>query len=133
MRNTYSGAVIDHLVFGCDHLQNGTSFLEQTLGVGFSGGGKHTLMATHNRLLKLQDSIYFETIAIDHEAVQIHRGIGRKRWFSLDEDLTKQRLAQSPRPLTWVVAVDDIYDATSKCGYDAGKITTMTRGTWNGC
>ena len=128
MRNAYSRAVIDHLVFGCDHLQNGTSFLEQTLGVGFSGGGKHTLMATHNRLLKLQDSIYFETIAIDHEVVQIHGGIGRKRWFSLDEDLTKQRLAQSPRPLTWVVAVDDIYDAASKCGYDAGKITTMTRG-----
>ena len=128
MRNAYSRAVIDHLVFGCDHLQNGTSFLEQTLGVGFSGGGKHTLMATHNRLLKLQDSIYFETIAIDHEAVQIHGGIGCKRWFSLDEDLTKQRLAQSPRPLTWVVAVDDIYDAASKCGYDAGKITTMTRG-----
>ena len=128
MRNAHSRAVIDHLVFGCDQLQNGTSFLEQTLGVGFSGGGKHTLMATHNRLLKLQDSIYFEAIAIDHEAVQIHGDIGRKRWFSLDEDRTKQRLAQSPRPLTWVVAVDDIYDAASKCGYDAGKITTMTRG-----
>jgi len=128
MRNANSHAVVDHLVFGCDHLQNGTSFLEQTLGVGFSGGGKHTLMATHNRLLKLQDSIYFEAIAIDHEAVQKHGDIGRKRWFSLDEDRTKQRLAQSPRPLTWVVAVDDIYDAASKCGYDAGKITTMTRG-----
>ena len=25
------------------------------------------------------------------------------------------------------MAVDDIYDAASKCGYDAGKITTMTR------
>ena len=127
MRNAYSRAVIDHLVFGCDHLQNGTSFLEQTLGVGFSGGGKHTLMATHNRLLKLQDSIYFEVIAIDHEAEQKNGDIGRKRWFSLDEDYTKQRLAQSPRPLTWVVAVDDIYDAASKCGYDAGKIITMTR------
>ena len=128
MRNAYSNAVIDHLVFGCADLQDGTSFLEQTLGVSFSGGGKHNLMATHNRLLKLQDSIYFEAIAIDHEAVQKHGGIGRKRWFSLDEDRTKQRLAQSPRPLTWVVAVDDIYDAASKCGYDAGKITTMTRG-----
>jgi hypothetical protein len=128
MRNAHSCAVIDHLVFGCDHLQNGTSYLEQMLGVGFSAGGKHTLMATHNRLLKLQDSIYFEAIAIDHEAEQIHGGIGRKRWFSLDEDRTKQRLAQSPQPLTWVVAVDDIYDAASKCGYAAGTITTMTRG-----
>ena len=128
MRKAHSHAVIDHLVFGCDDLQDGTSFLEQTLGVSFSGGGKHTLMATHNRLLKLQDSIYFEAIAIDHEAVQKHGNIGRKRWFSLDEDRTKERLAQSPRPLTWVVAVDDIYDAASKCGYDAGKITAMTRG-----
>ncbi len=128
MRNDHSHAVIDHLVFGCDDLQDGTFFLEQTLGVGFAGGGKHTLMATHNRLLKLQDSIYFEAIAIDHEAVQKHGNISRKRWFSLDEDRTKERLAQSPQPLTWVVAVDDIFDAVSKCGYDAGKITAMTRG-----
>ena len=127
MSHAQNRVMIDHLVFGCDDLQNGTAYLEQALGVGFSGGGKHTLMATHNRLLKLQDSIYFEAIAIDHEAVQIHGDIGRKRWFSLDEDRTKQRLAQSPRPLTWVVAVDDIYDAASKCGYDAGKITTMAR------
>ena len=127
MSNVHSRAVIDHLVFGCDHLQNGTSYLEQRLGVGFSGGGKHTLMATHNQLLKLQDSIYFEAIAIDPEAVQNHGVIGRKRWFSLDEDRTKQRLSQSPQPLTWVVAVDDIHAVVSKCGYDAGKITTMTR------
>ena len=128
MRNAYSRAVIDHLVFGCDHLQNGTSFLEQTLGVGFSGGGKHSFRIRRNSTYPLLVVLRSEAIAIDHEAVQIHGGIGRKRWFSLDEDLTKQRLAQSPRPLTWVVAVDDIYDAASKCGYDAGKITTMTRG-----
>ena len=128
MHSTHSRVVIDHLVFGCDYLQNGTSYLEQALGVGLSTGGQHALMATHNRLLKLQDAIYLEVIAIDHEAVQKHGDIGRKRWFSLDEDRTKKRLAQSPRPLTWVVAVDDIHDAASKCGYDVGKITTMTRG-----
>ena len=128
MHSTPSRVVIDHLVFGCDYLQNGTSYLEQALGVGLSTGGQHALMATHNRLLKLQDAIYLEAIAIDHEAVQKHGDIGRKRWFSLDEDRTKKRLAQSPRPLTWVVAVDDIHVAVSKCGYDVGKITTMTRG-----
>ena len=127
MHSTPSRVVIDHLVFGCDYLQNGTSYLETALGVGLSAGGQHALMATHNRLLKLQDAIYLEVIAIDHEAVQKHGDIGRKRWFSLDEDRTKKRLAQSPRPLTWVVAVDDIHDAASKCGYDVGKITTMTR------
>jgi hypothetical protein len=120
-------SVIDHIVCGCEFLDRGTAHLEHVIGKNFVVGGKHDLMATHNRLLKLQDSIYFEAIAIDHEAAQKHGDIGRKRWFSLDEDRTKQRLAESPRPLTWVVAVDDIYDAVSKCGYDAGKVTTMTR------
>ncbi len=120
-------SVIDHIVCGCKFLDRGTAHLEHVIGKNFVVGGKHDLMATHNRLLKLQDSIYFEAIAIDHEVAQKHGDIGRKRWFSLDEDRTKQRLAESPRPLTWVVAVDDIYDAVSKCGYDAGKVTTMTR------
>ena len=120
-------SVIDHIVCGCESLDSGTAHLEHVIGKNFVAGGKHDLMATHNRLLKLQDSIYFEAIAIDHEAARKHGDIGRKRWFSLDEDRTKQRLAKSPRPLTWVVAVDDIYDAASKCGYDAGKVTTMTR------
>ena len=120
-------SVIDHIVCGCEFLDRGTAHLEHVIGKNFVVGGKHDLMATHNRLLKLQDSIYFEAIAIDHGAAQKHGDISRKRWFSLDEDRTKQRLAESPRPLTWVVAVDDIYDAVSKCGYDAGKVTTMTR------
>ena len=120
-------SVIDHIVCGCEFLDRGTAHLEHVIGKNFVVGGKHDLMATHNRLLKLQDSIYFEAIAIDHGAAQKHGDISRKRWFSLDEDRTKQRLAESPRPLTWVVAVDDIYDAVSKCGYDAGKVTKMTR------
>ena len=127
MRNAYSRAVIDHLVFGCDHLKNGTSFLEQTLGVGFSGGGKHTLMATHNRLLKLQDSIYSKPSPLIMRPCK-NMWILVASGFSLDEDRTKQRLAQSPRPLTWVVAVDDIYDGHQNAGMTLEKITAMTRG-----
>ena len=98
-------SVIDHIVCGCEFLDRGTAHLEHVIGKNFVVGGKHDLMATHNRLLKLQDSIYFEAIAIDHGAAQKHGDISRKRWFSLDEDRTKQRLAGSPRPLR-VVAVD---------------------------
>ena len=29
--------------------------------------------------------------------------------------------------MCWVVAVDDIHQATAKCGYDAGRITKVTR------
>ena len=67
MGNAHSSAVIDHLVFGCDHLQNGTSYIEKTLNVGFSGGGKHSLMATHNRLLN------YKTASISKSSLLIMR------------------------------------------------------------
>lgn len=131
MKNLETGqtgqAKIDHIVFGCDQLGNGTSYLEGIFGARFSSGGKHHLMATHNTLLKLQNSIYLEAIAIDHDASITNGDLGRCRWFSLDEDLTKQKLKISPQPLCWVVAVDDIHEMTSKCGYDAGQITRVTR------
>ena len=120
-------AVIDHIVFGCGYLDNGTSYLEARLGSRFSAGGKHQLMATHNTLLRLQNSIYLEAIAIDHVAAAKTGDSGRCRWFSLDDDRTRQKLAISPQPLCWVVAVDDIHQATAKCGYDAGRITRVTR------
>lgn len=121
-------AVIDHIVFGCGHLDSGTSYLETRLGSSFSAGGKHQLMATHNTLLRLQNSIYLEAIAIDHEATATNGNIGRRRWFSLDEKNTQQKLEISPKPLCWVVAVNDIHKMISRCGYDAGNITRVTRG-----
>ena len=120
-------AVIDHIVFGCDQLDSGTAYLEAMLAASFSAGGQHHMMATHNRLLRLQNSIYLEAIAIDHVAAAKKGDIGRCRWFSLDDDCTRQKLAISPQPLCWVVAVDDIHQATAKCGYDAGRITRVTR------
>ena len=120
-------AVIDHIVFGCDQLDSGTAYLEAMLAASFSAGGQHHMMATHNRLLRLQNSIYLEAIAIDHVAAAKTGDIGRCRWFSLDDDCTRQKLAISPQPLCWVVAVDDIHQATAKCGYDAGRISRVTR------
>ncbi|MDC0476904.1 VOC family protein [Alphaproteobacteria bacterium] len=124
---TNEQAVIDHIVFGCDQLDSGTAYLEAMLAASFSIGGKHHMMATHNRLLRLQNSIYLEAISIDHDAAATTGDIGRRRWFSLDDDRTRQKLAISPQPLCWVVAVDDIHQATAKCGYNAGRITRVTR------
>lgn len=124
---TNEQAVIDHIVFGCDKLDSGTAYLEAMLAASFSAGGQHYMMATHNRLLRLQNSIYLEAIAIDHDTAATTGNICRRRWFSLDDDRTRQKLAISPQPLCWVVAVDDIHQATAKCGYDAGRITRVTR------
>ena len=127
MRKAQSRAVIDHLVFGCEQLETGTAYLESVIGKDFVFGGKHDLMTTHNKLLRLQDSIYLESIAIDHKAAKAKGELGRKRWFSLDDTLTRQKLVIAPYPLTWVVAVDNVDEAVARCGYNPGRTTKMTR------
>ena len=84
-------------------------------------------MATHNNLLKLQESIYLEVISIDHGVSFRNAPIYRPRWFSLDEKTTQKKLEISVRPLCWVVAVNDIIKAKSECGYDPGRVITATR------
>ena len=118
---------IDHIVIGANHLHIETARLENTLNSTFLGGGKHDLMATHNRLLKLQDSIYLEVIAVDPEARPKTNVSRRHRWFSLDSKITQERLARAAQPLTWVVAVSDIEAAKSKCDYDPGEIIEVSR------
>jgi hypothetical protein len=113
--------MIDHIVIGAAHLDQ-TITIEQQFGAAFGGGGKHPMMATHNRLLKLQDDVYCEVIAVDPDAAT-----DRPRWFSLDMPETEIKLRAVPRPLCWVWSVSDIDHAVATCGYDLGRIITMTR------
>ena len=94
--------MIDHIVIGAASLYL-TARIEQQFGAAFGGGGKHPMMATHNRLLKLQDDVYCEVIAVDPYATT-----GRPRWFSLDTPQTKIKLRAGPRPLCWAWSVSDI-------------------------
>ena len=124
-------STMDHIVIGANDLHIETAQLEKTLNAPFLGGGKHALMATHNKLLRLQDSIYLEVIAVDPEAT-LKKEINRKqRWFSLDTKSTQQRLARAAQPLTWVVSVSDIEAAKSKCDYDPGEIIEVSRDHFN--
>ena len=120
-------STMDHIVIGAKNLQIGAAQLENTLSVSFLSGGKHALMATHNKLLKLQASIYLEVIAIDPEAYPKDETRRAHRWFSLDSKKTQQRLARAAQPLTWVVSVSDIEAAKSKCDYDPGEIIEVSR------
>ena len=49
---------LDHLVVAARTLEEGAAWVEAKLGVPMAGGGKHDLMGTHNRLLRLD---------VDHE------------------------------------------------------------------
>lgn len=118
---------IDHIVIGAANLEKATKRVENLLKADFSTGGKHPLMATHNRLIKLQNSIYMEVISIDPSASMPQSSAQKKRWFSLDSQSTIRRLSMAPQPLCWVAAVDNIEQAISHCGYNPGKIIEVTR------
>ena len=61
-------ATIDHLVIGAVELDQATKQIQDFIKAKFLSGGKHPLMATHNRLIKLQNSLYMEIIAADPNA-----------------------------------------------------------------
>jgi hypothetical protein len=119
---------IDHIVIGAANLISGTNILETKLGTEFSPGGEHQIMGTHNNLLKLQSDIYLEVIANNPDV----SNPSRQRWFSLDEEKTKEKIKHSPRALCWVLEVDNIQNTVKKCGYNPGEILQISRGelTW---
>ncbi|MDM7932141.1 VOC family protein [Tabrizicola sp.] len=88
---------LDHLAVVAGRLEDGVAAVESLLGVTMAGGGKHPLMATHNRLLGLGD-LYLEVIAIDPDAP----APGRPRWFDMD------RFTGPPRLANWVAGCDDL-------------------------
>lgn len=79
-----SAVQVDHLVVAAATLADGVAWCEGTLGVTPAPGGRHALMGTHNRLVKIASEAfpdaYLEVIAIDPEAPPP----GRARWFGLD-------------------------------------------------
>ena len=120
-------STIDHIVIGAANLEKATKKVEGLLQTKFSTSGKHSLMATHNRLARLQNSVYVEIIAIDPNASFPKSCFQEKRWFSLDSATTQRRLLKGPQPLCWVVAVNNIEQVASNCGYEPGRVTEMSR------
>lgn len=94
--NVAVNARIDHLVIAADSLEQGVAWCEATFGVQPSGGGKHALMGTHNRVLDISTvrfpQCYLEIIAIDPEAP----APSRPRWFGLDQPTLREAVRQCP-------------------------------------
>src|SRR5262245_40269943 len=114
---------LDHLVVACKDLDQGTAWLADRLGVEPQPGGKHPLMGTHNRLLRVGEGCYLEIIAIDPDAP----APARPRWFSLDTPETQARLAEGPLLLTWAVRTDKIVEAVTRVP-ELGQVHAATRG-----
>ncbi|MBI5718611.1 MAG: VOC family protein [Burkholderiales bacterium] len=126
-------AAIDHVVIAAATLEQGVAWCEATLGVAPGPGGKHALFGTHNRLLKIESAAfpraYLEIIAVDPDAP----APPRPRWFGLDEELSRRRLAEAG-PQLWHVAarttaIDAHLAALAAAGLDAGVALAASRQT----
>jgi hypothetical protein len=111
---------IDHLTVTAPSLEAGAMFVEQALGVPLQPGGQHARMGTHNRLLRLGNSLYLEVIAPDPDAP----APGRPRWFGLDGLAADAK----PRLATWVARTDDIAASLAAASEPLGAAEPMARG-----
>lgn len=114
---------IDHLVITAPDLESGSNYIFQQLGVKPQPGGEHERMGTHNRLLKLGDSLYLEVIAVNPQSLPV----GRPRWFELDELPADAK----PKLATWIVRTNDIQAAVKASPVSLGAIESMSRGDLN--
>ena len=94
---------LDHIVFAASTLEEGTAFIEKKLQVKLSNIGYHKDMGTHNRVVKISESVYLEVISIDPNSVIIKS----KRWFNLDCPKLQSQLKKSPQVIGYVIESDD--------------------------
>ena len=113
---------IDHLIVACAELGQGAAWLEAQLGVAPQPGGKHALMGTHNRLLRLGARLYLELIAIDPDAAAPQR----PRWFDLDAAHVRARARETPFLLTWAARTRRIVEAVTQVP-GLGQVLALTR------
>ena len=119
---------IDHFTVGTAELMTGQSQLAEKLGVTIPTGSKHDAMSTHNCVCQASNESFFELIAIDPEAPDP----GRTRWFTLDDQKTRNHIAARPRALCWVVNTPDLDAVVAASPIDLGEIVHFQRGdrTW---
>jgi hypothetical protein len=118
---------IDHLVVAARSLEEGSDYLERTLGVKPKGGGEHVTMGTHNRLLRLGDDCYLEVIAINPNAPKP----AHPRWFELDDDAMRDSLHTKPRLVAWALRTNCIEELAQRSEYPLGLVKPMSRGELN--
>lgn len=115
---------LDHLAVAAADLKSGSEYVEDLLGVKTVPGGKHDMMGTHNRLLRLGDDQYLEVIAIDPDGATP----ARPRWFSFDDPVMQARIKQTPTLVTWVARTTDIDQAAGHPPYDGMEVREASRG-----
>lgn len=129
---------VDHLVVVAHTLAQGVAWCEAEWGVSPGPGGRHPLMGTHNRLVRIGGpawpEAYLEIIAIDPEA-DAPPAAGRARWFGMDEPALRAAVREAPRLVHWVAQTPDIRrscTALAALGENVGVPVAASRATPEG-
>jgi hypothetical protein len=113
-------AFLDHIAIVAPTLEAGCAHVRAALGVAPQPGGEHNRMGTHNRLLRLGESLYLEVIAPNPAAAKPPR----PRWFDLDSLAPNA----APRLGAWVARTSDIHTALTAADESLGRVEPMRRG-----
>lgn len=130
------GARVDHLVIAAASLDAGAAWCEATLGVVPAPGGEHSLMGTHNRVLRIA-TVDYPRAYLEIIAIQPGRTPQRpRRWFDLDDEAVRDALARGgPRLLHFVANVSDAREAVAtwkRLGIERGEPLAASRMTQRG-
>ncbi|MFV0474284.1 MAG: VOC family protein [Pikeienuella sp.] len=110
---------LDHLVIAAPTLARGVDHVRDRLGVTVPEGGRHPLMGTHNRLMRLGGDEFLEIIAVDPDAPPP----ARPRWYALDRHEDR-----APFLTTWVARVGDLDAALKLSPPGMGAPIRVSRG-----
>ena len=108
---------LDHIAVAGETLDEAVRHSEEALGLPLGMGGQHAHYATHNRLLGLEQDLYFEAIAPDPSQPKPDH----PRWFGLDEFDGPAQLDK------WILRCPDI-DAAQRMFPEAGEPVHLSRG-----
>jgi hypothetical protein len=115
-------AELDHIVFACADVADGTRIIQELTGATAIVGGPHVGRGTHNTLLTFDDRPYFEIFGIDPDQAEPER----PRGFGLD-DLDGPKLVGYAVHTVGDETLDDIAATISGAGFDPGTHLAMSR------
>lgn len=115
-------AELDHIVFACPDLDQGTAIVQELTGATAVVGGRHVGRGTHNTLLTFDNHTYFEIIGIDPD----QPAPDRPRGFGLD-DLEGPKLVAYAVHTIGEETLDDLSNVVRSAGFDPGTRLAMSR------
>lgn len=110
--------IIDHLVYAVPHLEQGIEEIDARFGVRPQYGGRHLSKGTHNALIGLGSSCYFEIIAPDPE----NKNIQPPRWMGVD-------LIQKPSLTRWAISTPNIQQDAALLGSLQPALAQLEKGS----